>query len=189
MRLDSTFQVVKYPFKTQILHVSDEKVKEEQDLGPARKVFEDTIAQLSEQSPAEKLWRGEFCTPIDIQRITTDFGTVRTTQHKGRYAHKALDVVNAPRTVIWASQDGRVVLKDRFSDSGNTVIVDHGCGILSMYFHLEEFAPISVGDMIAKGNPVGTLGKTGYAKGYHLHWEMRINNIPVDPLQWTQPSF
>lgn len=189
LRLDSTFQVVKFPFKTQILHVSDEKVKEEQDLGPARKVFEDIIAQLSEQSPAEKLWRGEFCTPIDIQRITTEFGTVRTTQHKGRYAHKALDVVNAPRTVIWASQDGRVVLKERFSDSGNTVIIDHGCGILSMYFHLEEFAPITVGDMIAKGNPVGTLGKTGYAKGYHLHWEMRINNIPVDPLQWTQPSF
>jgi murein DD-endopeptidase MepM/ murein hydrolase activator NlpD len=189
MRLDNTFQVVKFPFKTQILHVDDEKVKEEQELGAARKVFEDIIAQLSEQSPAEKLWRGEFCTPIDIQRITTDFGTVRTTQHKGRYAHKALDVVNAPRTVVWACQDGRIALKDRFADSGNTVVIDHGCGILSLYFHLEDFAPISVGDTILKGNPVGTLGKTGYAKGYHLHWELRINNIPVDPLQWTQPTF
>lgn len=189
IRLDNTFQVVKFPFKTQILHVDDQKVKEEQELGAARKIFEDIIAQLSEQSAPEKLWRGEFCTPIDIQRITTDFGTVRTTQHKGRYTHKALDVVNSPRSVVWASQNGKVVLKDRFSDSGNTVVIDHGCGILSMYFHLEDFAPINVGDMIAKGNPVGTLGKTGYAKGYHLHWEIRINNIPVDPLQWTQPNF
>jgi murein DD-endopeptidase MepM/ murein hydrolase activator NlpD len=189
LRLDDTFQIIKFPFKTQLLHVSDEKVKEEQELGRARKEFEDRIAQLSEQSAPEKLWRGEFCTPIDIQRTTTDFGTVRTTQHKGRYAHKALDVVNLPRSVVWASHDGKVVLKDRFSDSGNTVVIDHGCGILSMYFHLENFADINVGDMIRKGSPVGTLGQTGYAKGYHLHWEMRINNIPVDPLQWTQPTF
>lgn len=188
-RLEDTFQVIKFPFKTQTINVSDEKVKEERDLGPARAEFEAIVTRLSAESPAEKLWRGEFCAPIDIQKITTEFGTVRTTQHKGRYPHKALDVVNLPGSVVWASQHGRVVLKERFSDSGNTVIVDHGCGILSLYFHLETFADIKVGDLIAKGSPVGTLGKTGYAKGYHLHWELRICNIPVDPLQWTLPGF
>ncbi len=73
--------------------------------------------------------------------------------------------------------------------SGNTIIIDHGHGVLSMFFHLEDFANINQGQFIAKGNPLGTLGKTGYASGYHLHWEMRINNISVDPMQWTKTIF
>lgn len=187
--LDSTFQVVSYPFKKQVIVVDDEKVKKEAELGEDRRKFEEIMAQLAQQSPKEKLWRGTFCPPIDIKQVTTDYGTIRTTNHKGRYVHKALDVINLPKSVIWATQDGKVVLKDRFSDSGNTVVIDHGLGILSMYFHLDTYADIKVGDMIVKGNPVGTLGKTGYAKGYHLHWEMRINNIPVDPMQWTKETF
>jgi murein DD-endopeptidase MepM/ murein hydrolase activator NlpD len=58
-----------------------------------------------------------------------------------------------------------------------------------MFFHLEDFANINVGDKVAMGRPVGTLGKTGHATGYHLHWEMRINNIPIDPMQWTREIF
>jgi len=103
--------------------------------------------------------------------------------------HRALDVINTPKSVIWSTQDGVVVLKDRFELSGNTVVVDHGCGVLSLFYHLDDFADIEVGQKIAKGNPVGTLGKTGYASGYHLHWETRVNNIPVDPMQWTKETF
>ena len=93
-----------------------------------------------------------------------------------------------PRSVVWAPQDGIVVMKDRFAPSGNTVIVDHGLGILSLFYHLEDFADIEVGQKVAQGNPLGTIGKTGFATGYHLHWEMRINNTPVDPLQWVKAS-
>ena len=53
----------------------------------------------------------------------------------------------------------------------------------------EDFADIEVGQKVAKGNPVGTMGKTGYAQGYHLHWEMRLNNIAIDPMQWTKANF
>jgi murein DD-endopeptidase MepM/ murein hydrolase activator NlpD len=115
--------------------------------------------------------------------------SVRTTQEKGRYVHKAVDVINMPKSVVWSTQDGVVVVKQRFVNSGNTVIVDHGWGVFSLFFHLDNFADINVGKKIAKGNPIGTLGKTGYATGYHLHWEMRVNNIPVDPLQWTKSNF
>ncbi|MFC1845664.1 M23 family metallopeptidase, partial [Candidatus Dependentiae bacterium] len=80
-------------------------------------------------------------------------------------------------------------IKDRFVHSGNTVVVDHGWGILSMYFHLDDFANIEVGKKLAQGNPVGTIGQTGYAKGYHLHWELRVKNTAVDPMQWTKQSF
>jgi len=189
LRLDNKFQVVLYPFKKERLVVDAEKIKQEELAGQSFKLLEAQVEDIVRNSPREKLWRGAFCTPIDIQRVSCDFGTVRTTQHKGRYPHKAVDVISLPKSVIWAPQDGVVVLKDRFDASGNTVIIDHGCGIISMFYHLDDFAKINVGDKIAKGNPLGTLGKTGYATGYHLHWEMRINNVPVDPLEWTRNTF
>lgn len=189
MRLDNKFQVVTFPFKKQALQVSNEKVKEEFELGKDTKLLNDIMEKLTENSPKEKLWKGVFCTPIEVQRVSTEFGTLRTTQHKGRYAHKALDVLNLPKSVVWAPHDGIVVLKDRFAYSGNTVVIDHGLGILSLLCHLDSFANVEVGDKIIKGNPIGTIGKTGYASGYHLHWEMRLCNVAIDPMQWTKPVF
>lgn len=61
--------------------------------------------------------------------------------------------------------------------------------VFSLFYHLEDFSKVEVGQKVAKGNPIGTIGKTGYATGYHLHWEMRINNIAVDPMQWTKQIF
>ena len=185
-RLESKFQVLAYPFKKQSIVIDPAKIKEEDNLGKTPQELQNVIDCLTEQSPQDKLWRGAFCTPIDIQRITCDFGTIRTTQHKGRYVHKALDVINAPKSIVWSTQDGIVVAMDRFSSSGKTVIVDHGLGLLSLFFHLDEFAKIAVGQRIAKGSPVGTIGKTGEATGYHLHWEMRLANIQIDPMQWTR---
>jgi murein DD-endopeptidase MepM/ murein hydrolase activator NlpD len=189
IHLDTSITVVAYPFKKQSLHIDPEKLKLEQESGAKQKELEELIAEIVQQSPQEKLWRGSFCAPTEIQRISCDFGTIRTTQHKGRYAHKAVDLINTPRSVVWAPQNGRVALKARFAASGNTVVLDHGCGIISMLFHLEDFADINVGELVTQGAPIGTLGKTGFATGYHLHWEMRVANIPVDPLEWTTPLF
>jgi len=189
IHLDNKFQIVMFPFNKEVITVTSDKVKQEKELGKDAKDFEDEVEKLSKLSKREKLWRGPFCAPIEIQRISCEFGTIRTTQHKGRYAHKALDVLNAPKSVVWAPQDGIVVMKDRFAPSGKTVIIDHGCGILSLFFHLDDFADIELGKMVAQGNPIGTIGKTGFATGYHLHWEMRINNIAIDPMQWTKATF
>ena len=189
LNLNLKYHVVAFPFKKQIVKITPEKLKIEQEAGLSEKALDDVLEEITKNSPKKKLWQGMFYSPTDIKAVTTDFGTVRTTQHRGLYAHKAVDVINAPRSVVWATQDGTVVLKDRFAHSGNTVAVDHGHGIVSLFFHLENFANINVGDKIKRGNPVGTLGMTGHATGYHLHWEMRINNIPVDPLQWIKPGF
>jgi len=164
-------------------------LKEEKEIGLPAAGREKVFAGLAAKSPKQKLWRGTFCLPIDVARITCDFGTIRTTQEKGRYVHKALDLINLPRSVVWATQAGVIVLKDRYEDTGNTIIIDHGFGLLSLFYHLEDFAAVDVGQTIAQGNPIGTIGKTGYATGYHLHWEMRLNNIAIDPMQWTKPTF
>jgi len=188
LTLDNKFQVVFFPFKKERLNVSPEKVKEERELGLADDL-EIKLEDIAKNSLPEKLWRGTFCPPIDIERITCEYGTVRTTQEKGRYIHKALDLINAPKSVVWAPQNGVVVLKERFPLNGNTIVIDHGYGVISMLCHLDSFANIEVGQKVVKGNPVGTIGKTGYATGYHLHWEQRIKNIAVDPIQWTKATF
>ena len=187
--LENKFTVVMYPFKKQTLTVSQDKVQEEKEKGINQHEFEEALISLFAQSPQEKLWRGTFCVPIDQGRTTCEYGTIRTTQEKGRYMHKAIDLASLPKAVVWTPQNGKVILKDRYASSGNTIIVDHGCGILSLFFHLDNFADIEVGQKVAQGNPIGTVGKTGYATGYHLHWEMRINNVPVDPMQWTRQTF
>jgi len=187
--LENKFRVVLYPFKTQNLTVAKEKVAEEATLGKTEGDLEIALAELVKHSPAQKLWSGAFYMPCDVKGVSTEFGVERTTQDRGKYRHAAVDLLGTPRAVVWAAQDGRLVLKDRFAHSGNTIVLDHGCGIFTMYYHLEDFAKIEVGDMIKKGKPVGTIGKTGYASGYHLHWEMRINNIAVDPVEWTKKEF
>lgn len=189
VQLNSKLQVVLFPFKKQVLQISEEKIKKEEEAGPDNRRFEETLAVIAQNSRPEKLWKGSFCPPIDVERISCDYGTVRTTKYKGRYAHKAIDVLGAPKTVVWASQSGIVALKERFAVTGNTVAIDHGLGIVSLYCHLDDFANIEVGQFIAQGNPIGTLGKTGFATGYHLHWELRVNNVAVDPMQWTKPTF
>ncbi len=187
--LGHTFQIVMFPFKKQSLHVSAEKVQEEKEKGAGQSTLDELLVTLATQSPREKLWHGSFCLPMESPRITCEFGTVRTTQEKGRYIHRALDLANTPRSIVWATQDGVIAHIGRYASSGNTVVVDHGCGLLSLFYHLDTIADLNVTQKIAKGNPLGTVGKTGYATGYHLHWEMRIHNISVDPMQWVKDSF
>jgi len=190
VQLEGKLQVVPFPFKKSTLHVSSKKVEEEKEIGASQDLLNEEIKKLASLSPQEKLWNGSFYVPTEIIRISTEFGTIRTTQEKGRYAHKGIDVVNTPKSVIWAPQDGKIIIKERYAFSGNTVVLDHGWGVFSLFYHLDSFPDsLRVGQSIKKGNPIGRLGKTGYASGYHLHWEMRVNNTEVDPLEWTKPGF
>ena len=169
--------------------VSTEKLDEEKEVSMSNKILSEALDKWLLDSPKEKLWSGSFELPTVVQRYSTPFGEIRTTPERGRYLHKAVDIVNHPKSVVWATQSGRVIIKDRYLHSGNTVVVDHGLGVFSLYYHLEDFADVEVGEKIKKGNPIGRLGMTGYANGYHLHWEVRVGGVSVDPLQWTQKTF
>ena len=187
MVLDGTFKVVAVPFKKKILNVAGNKLQSELEFTQLQEPdLEQALEKLANQSTPEKLWTGPFDVPIVMKGITTEFGVIRTSQDRGRRVHKALDLVADPKSVIWAAHNGVVVLKDRFTHSGNTVVIDHGCGVLSMYYHLHDFADVAVGQRVKKGHPLGRMGMTGYASGDHLHWEIRVKNVAVDPMQWTQ---
>lgn len=187
--LEGKFQVTAAAFKKQSLHVDPKKVKLEKEQGRKQSELDQELAVLFTKSPKNKLWQGTFYTPIEYTSVATEFGVQRITPEKGCYAHNAIDLLAMPRSVIWAPQEGIVVIKDRYDESGNTVVIDHGLGVFTLLFHLEEFSDINVGDRLKRGNPVGKMGKTGYASGYHLHWEMQINGVKVDPQQWTRDGF
>ncbi len=190
--LEGKFEVMPFPFKKQALRVDKKKIEEENSLGRPEKELEDEIVELTKKSPQKKLWHGRFIVPLELKdptQITSDFGVIRATQERGLSQHKALDLIALPKSVVWATQDGIIVIKERYVHSGNTIAIDHGYGLMSLFFHLDEFADGKVGDPIKKGKPIGTVGKTGYATGYHLHWEMRVNTVPVEPLEWTKSSF
>ncbi len=187
--LEHKFQVLPYPFKKQVLTVNSDLVQKEAEAGRAEQDLHTKIAECSKSSTNEKLWHGSFCVPLDMTAMTCDFGTIRTNKERGRYMHKAVDLGARKKSAIWAAQDGVVVVKDRFARSGNTVVVDHGCGVLTLYGHLDSFANIDIGSKVEKGNPLGIMGKTGFATGDHLHWALLVNNVEVDPMQWTTHTF
>jgi murein DD-endopeptidase MepM/ murein hydrolase activator NlpD len=183
-------QIKQFDFpKQRGFSVSEEKVAQEKEAGMSMQMLNDALEKWVKVSSPKKLWHGPFLYPIDVQRQTTPFGEIRTTSVSGRYLHKGVDLVNRPRSIVWAAQHGVVIIKDRFFTTGNTIVIDHGLGVQTLYAHLENFADIEVGQSIKKGSPLGKVGMTGYANGYHLHWELRVQNIPVDPTEWTSSIF
>lgn len=169
--------------------VSSEKLEEEREISMGQNILQDAITQWVEKSPRYKLWFGSFELPLEVKRIVTPHGEIRMTPVRGRYFHKGVDLTNLPRCVVWASQTGIIIIKDRYEITGNTLVIDHGMGVFTMYAHLEDFANIEVGQTIKKGNPIGRMGKTGYASGYHLHWEILVCGVSVEPLEWTKISY
>jgi hypothetical protein len=169
--------------------VAKGKLEEEKEISMSNKILEEALEKWMKDSSKKKMWSGKFVIPIDLQRVATPFGEIRTNPEKGRYLHRAVDILNYPKSVVWASQDGKVIIKDRFLLTGNTVVIDHGLEVFTLYCHLEDFADVEVGNYIKKGNPIGKIGMTGYANGYHLHWELRVHNIAVDPFEWTKRTF
>ena len=94
-------------------------------------------------------------------------------------------VTNTP---IYAPADGRVVLADELAVRGSAVLIDHGMGVFSGYWHQSGLA-VEAGQMVQRGDLIGYVGDTGLVTGAHLHWEMRVGGIAVDPMQWTRTAF
>lgn len=190
VKLSSTLNVKKINFPRQKgFYVAPEKLNDEKEVSMNNRILGEALDKWLEKSPKKKLWKGAFEIPTIVKRYSTPYGEIRVTPEKGRYLHRAVDIVNTPKSVVWASQKGRVIIKDRYLMTGNTIVIDHGLGIFTKYFHLDDFADVEVGDEIKKGEPVGRLGMTGYANGYHLHWELTVNGVAVDPLEWTKKVF
>lgn len=124
-------------------------------------------------------WDRPFALPLTAP--TRNFGSRSIFNGKARNPHAGLDFSSPAGTVVTAPAAGNVVLADDLYFTGNTVIIDHGAGLYSLFAHLSSMT-VGVGDVVGRGARLGHLGATGRATGPHLHWGVRLNDARVDPL-------
>jgi murein DD-endopeptidase MepM/ murein hydrolase activator NlpD len=175
----SSLEVKKVSFKTQTLSLPSSMV----DLDP--KTLERVNAEsqrveaVFQRTRKEKLWKGRFLRPVPGE-ISTPFGLRRVINRQNKSPHSGVDLRAEEGTPILASNAGSVILVDDFFFSGKSVILDHGQGVYSMYFHLSEIL-VREGEKISKGDVLGQVGSTGRSTGPHLHWGVRVRGAKVDP--------
>jgi murein DD-endopeptidase MepM/ murein hydrolase activator NlpD len=139
-----------------------------------------TFAQFTNQ----KLWSGPFIWPV-AEVIVDPFG-IRRSYNGGPVSsfHQGIDLAADEGVPIAASNSGRVAYVASGPTHGNSVLIDHGDGVFSGYGHMSAFN-VQVGQMVNKGDIIGFVGHTGMATGPHVHWEIIVRGVPVDPVPWT----
>ena len=127
-----------------------------------------------------------FLRPVDGINTST-FGKRRLFNGKPRSPHPGLDMRAATGTEIANAGPGRVVLAQDLYYAGNTVIVDHGAQLFTIYAHLSRI-DVAVGDELSRGDRVGLSGATGRVTGPHLHWGAKVGDRPFDPEALLDPT-
>ena len=117
----------------------------------------------------------------------SNFAEMRTYLYGGReidkQVHYGYDLASTRQSSVPAANRGAVVFAGPLTIYGNTVIVDHGLGLQTLYAHLSSIE-VKVGDVVARGQELGRTGATGLAMGDHLHFEVLVNGVSVTPLEW-----
>ncbi len=151
-----------------------------------RKVNEGGLVELAKKSRAEILWHGPF-RQLPNGQVMAGFAEKRTYVYGGKEVdtqyHLGYDLASNQRSPVPAAQRGAVMLAEHYGIYGNTVILDHGYGLMSLYSHLSSFA-VKVGDTVEQGQTLGNTGTTGLAGGDHLHFGVIVHGLQVDPLEW-----
>ncbi len=145
---------------------------------------DDGAALLTIKTGLKSYWTKPFDYPVLNPIVTDTYGYLRDT---GLYSitHKGTDFHATTGTKVFSMNRGIVRMTRKFSTYGNTVVVDHGLGVLTFYMHLSKIK-VNVGELVQQGQLIGLSGSTGYATGPHLHITIRINNISIDPMKFLE---
>jgi len=178
-------------------------------IDPAYTVPElEKIQSITSIFTPEKYWEGTFLSPDSdygteianydlLKEITSYFGSRRTYNDDPTVTfHTGVDFGGGEGLPIVASANGKVVFAGFLDVRGNATIIDHGLGVYSAYYHQSEIS-VKVGDVVQKGQRIGKVGNTGrvdrsneYAgAGAHLHWEIWVNGVQVNPLDWVNSEY
>ncbi len=137
------------------------------------------LADLYKPQSPKAMWLQGFTVPVEAER-GSPFGLRRFFNGEPRSPHSGADLKAGAGTPVMAPDAGRVVLAGELFFSGNTVILDHGGGLYTLYAHLKDFA-VQEGETVVQGEVLGHVGATGRVTGPHLHWGARLNGVRVDP--------
>jgi murein DD-endopeptidase MepM/ murein hydrolase activator NlpD len=140
-------------------------------------------------------WSGIFESPaVYKDQYTSRYGVRRTYKGKGTdltiegLIHTGLDFAGGEGLQIFAPAAGRVVFAAPLTVRGNATVIDHGLGVYSGFWHQSQIL-VQVGDAVEQGQVIGLVGGTGRATGAHLHWEIWVNGVQVDPLDWLNQAY
>lgn len=181
-------QVVAGDFATEQIILPPEKGKL---LDPALiRAENERLSQVFGIFSRRQWWKGLFRIPLQGPvRVTSAFGTRRSYNGGSLTSyHGGIDYGAEVGTPVLAAATGRVALAEELTVRGQAVIIDHGLGVYSGYYHLSEIA-VEADQEVEQGDPIGRVGNSGLSTGPHLHWEIRVSGVYVDPLQWTRQAF
>jgi murein DD-endopeptidase MepM/ murein hydrolase activator NlpD len=178
--IDVPFQVVDKRYRTQHL-----TVKNQRQVDPAPEDLKRIAAERERSDAALSRFTAEgapvFALQPPVAGLRSDsYGSRRYFNGQPRSPHSGMDIAAAKGTPIRAPASGTVVEAGDFFFNGNTLFIDHGYGLVTMYCHLDEIK-VKVGDRLATGDLLGTVGATGRVTGPHLHWGVALNRAMVDP--------
>ncbi|MEW6406680.1 MAG: peptidoglycan DD-metalloendopeptidase family protein [Chloroflexota bacterium] len=160
---------------------------------PEQKQLIALVAEVTSQ----KLWTGDFLSPASLYAestyFTSRYGNRRTyigqgTELEVEGFHTGLDFGGGVGLPITAPAAGRVVFASPWTVRGNATIIDHGWGVYSGFWHQSKFN-VQAGDVVEQGQVIGEVGGTGRVTGAHLHWELWVNGVQVDPMDWLTQSY
>ncbi|MCE2558699.1 MAG: M23 family metallopeptidase, partial [Acidobacteria bacterium] len=154
--------------------------------GELRQMNAVRLIELASGSVSRQLWSGPFRQMRNTQ-VMDRFATRRQYLYEGRVVdtqdHLGFDLASRLQDEVPASNAGVVVFAEYLGIYGNTVVVDHGYGLMTLYSHLSRI-DVEVGQEVAAGERLGLSGETGMAGGDHLHFAVLVGGLPVNPLEW-----
>ncbi|RXJ60051.1 M23 family metallopeptidase [Candidatus Marinarcus aquaticus] len=178
-----SFHLIEGNYKSEVLRVAPSKVilskanqkRTQKEYAQAMEVYNTISTNTFESS---------FIYPMKT-KITSAFGTKRTYNGSLKGYHSGTDFKAQVGTPIYASASGIVrIAQDRFY-AGNSVVIDHGYGVYSGYYHLSKIG-VKVNQKVTKGEQIGLSGNTGRVTGPHLHFSIRVHGVQVDPMQFIE---
>lgn len=156
-----------------------------------RKENDKQLFELGQKSALERIWSGPFV-QMPNTHTGAHFAERRSYVYDGQVVdaqtHMGFDFASTSHAPVPAANDGVVVFAGPLGIYGNTVVLDHGLGLFSLYGHLSEIA-VQHGAAVAKGDVLGKSGTTGLAGGDHLHYGMLLDGVFVDPIEWFDPKW
>ena len=125
--------------------------------------------------------------PLTDARLSSGYGMRNHPVLGGRRGHKGVDLAAPTGTPVYATADGVVRKADWFSSYGKYISIEHGASLQTRFAHLSDMV-VSAGDKVKKGDLIGYVGSTGRSTGPHLHYEVRVDGVAVDPSPYMVPS-